>query len=72
MSIDVHWFNLVHGFGSVCYGGQGRRGSMLYWVVLQSQLSLGYLLHLPSFIQGLSSIGLGDSCYSTFYNTQIK
>lgn len=46
-SINVHWFNLVHGFGSVCYGVQGRRGSMLYWVVLQNQLSLGYCCTCP-------------------------
>lgn len=69
-SINVDWFNLVHCFGSVWCSGQKRQHVVLSCAPKPAQS--GLLLHLPSFIQGLSSIGLGGSCYSTFYNTQIK
>lgn len=71
MSINVHRLHLVHGLGSICYGGhsgQERRHVVLScWALKPAQLGLP--LHLPSSLRGLSSVGLGSSCYSAFYNT---
>lgn len=74
MSVNVHWLNLVYGLGSIYYNGHS--GQEMQHVVLScwapKPAELELRLHFPSFLQELSSVGLGGSRYSAFCNIQLK